>query len=409
MAACENYPPLRPIEILPAEYDGREILVVHDPAGQAVGTMAISPATLFILSLLDGEHSPAQIQEAFDKQFGQALPREQLDGLIEQLDQAFYLDSAHFAEHLATLKDAYLAAPTRRSEDEALLGADEDGLEPTLKRLLADNERAQPTNHAGRLVGLVAPHLDFDRGQACYADVYGLLAEHKKARRFVILGTNHFGQAISVTATCKDFETPLGTTRTDRDFIDALESRCDIDLCADEYDHKREHSVELQVLMLQHVLGAGNFEIVPVLCSDPSYGMSMSTRDDGKCDLQIVGEQLRELIGGDSGETIVIAGADLSHVGPRFGDDCELDERFLAKVGQKDQSIIDAVLANDAGRFIETLIGDENSTRICSVGCLFGLMTALPGAQAELLRYHQAIDEPSGTGVTCASIVFWDH
>ena len=408
MPAFEPYPSLRPVEVLPADYNGQQVLVVHDPAGQAAGTMAISGPTLFILSLLDGENGPEQIQVAFGSQFGRVLPRQQLDDLIEQLDEALYLDSARFAEHLAAQMVAYQAAPTRRSDNAEALGAEKDGLAPTLQRLLADNERIQPQTQRSVLLGLVAPHLDFARGQACYADVYGLLVERARARRFVILGTNHFGQATSVVATRKDFETPLGTTQTDHDFIDALGARCGFDLCACESDHQREHSVELQVLMLQHVLGASNFEIVPVLCSDPCQAASRMSHNGRSADLQVFGERLSELIRRDGGETIIIAGADLSHVGPRFGDDCDLQDAFLAEVGRKDRDTIDAILAGDPARFLETLTSHENSTRICSVGCLYGLMTALPGAEAELLRYHQAVDEPSWTGVTCASITFWD-
>lgn len=408
MPASEAYPSLRPVEVLPAEYDGQSVLVVHDPAGQASGTLAVSSATLFILSLLDGENGPEQIQEAFGKQFGQALPLAQLDGLVAQLDQALYLDSERFVEHLAAQKAAYQAAPTRLSGNEELLGAEEDGLAATLTRLLANNERILPQAHKGRLIGLVAPHLDFDRGQACYADVYGLLAERKQARRFVILGTNHFGQATSVVVTRKDFETPLGITRTDGDFIDTLGSRCGIDLCAFEADHQREHSVELQVLMLQHVLGTANFEIVPVLCCDPSHKASQASHNGGNFNLQVFGERLGELIREDDDETIVIAGADLSHVGPRFGDDCDLEDAFLDEVGRKDRSTIDAILGGDPARFLKALASHENSTRVCSVGCLYGLMTALSGAEAELLRYHQAVDESGGTGVTCASMAFWD-
>lgn len=408
MPSSEAYPSLRPVEVLPAEYDGQQVLVVHDPAGQASGTLAISPATLFLLSLLDGKNSPEQIQEAFGKQFGQELPRARLEGLVAQLDEALYLDSKRFAEHLAAQSAAYLTAPTRRSENEEVLGAEEDGLSATLQRLMANNERVRPQSHEGKLVGLVAPHLDFDRGQACYADVYGLLAEYRQARRFVILGTNHFGQATFVTATRKNFETPLGITRTDREFINALESRCEIDLCAFEADHQREHSIELQVLMLQHVLGSANFEIVPILCSDPSHSANKAARNGRDYDLQVFGKRLGELIRSEGDETIIIAGADLSHVGPRFGDNCDLEDTFLAEVGRKDRSTIDAILAGDPGRFLKTLASHENSTRICSVGCLYGLMTALPDAKAELLRYYQAVNEPSGTGVTCASIAFWD-
>jgi hypothetical protein len=303
--------------------------------------------------------------------------------------------------------EAYRTAPTRQSADATTLGADGDGLSQTLQRLLQENERVRPRGTCGRVVGLIAPHLDYARGQRCYADVYGLLAESEPPRRAVILGTNHFGQATSVVATGKDFETPLGTTRTDRAFLDELQRRCRCDLTGHEFDHQREHSVELQVIILQHVLGPENFQIVPVLCPDPCGPTGTLPYDRRGVDLRVFAEQLGDMVRSAGPGTMVIAGADLSHVGPRFGDDRELDDTFLKEVEHLDQQALEALASGDPAAFLQTLMGHGNQTRICSVGCLYTLTAALAWAKPELLRYHQAVDPDSGTGVTCASMVFW--
>ena len=47
---------------------------------------------------------------------------------------------------------------------------------------------------------------------------------------------------------------------------------------------------------------------------------------------------------------------------------------------------------------------DENPTRVCSAGCIFALKAALPEAKAQVLRYHQAVDQESQAGVTCAAV-----
>lgn len=408
MPLSRPYPRLRPVEVFPGEHEGQQVLVVHDPSGLAVSPITVSPAGLFIFSLLDGKNGPEEIQAAFRQQFGAALGFSQLENLVQQLDAAFYLDSVGFLEHLQGLMAEYRAAPARRSA-ESLVEPGE-GQEPTaevLTRLFRENEPAISRKDEARIVGLVAPHLDYARGQPCYADVYSLLHEGCTAKRFVILGTNHFGQATSVVATGKDFATSLGTTATDRRFIELLSERCATDLCEFEFDHQREHSVELQVMLLQHVLGAGNFQIVPVLCHDPCGPTGTAPYDGNGVDLRVFAEALRDVVRDDPDDTIIIAGADLSHIGTRFGDQRDLDDEFLKEVESKDQSALQAVSSGDADAFLQAVKEHGNSTRICSTGCLFTLMTALPRARAEVLRYHQASDRPSGTCVTCASIVLW--
>ena len=106
-------------------------------------------------------------------------------------------------------------------------------------------------------------------------------------------------------------------------------------------------------------------------------------------------------------ETIIVAGADLSHIGPRFGDDRELDEAFLTEIERQDQLTLEAVTSGTARDFLQSVTGRDNRTRICSTGCLYTIMTALPETEIELLRYHQAVDPNNGTGVTCASLVLW--
>ncbi len=403
-----DHPRLRPIEVFPFEDEGRQMLLVHDPAGLAAGQIAISPPALVVLSLLDGDHDRDAIREAFSERTGQPLPAEQLDQFIRHLDDAFFLDSEAFAAHFAAMVEAYRSAPARVSPDAASYGADGEGLPAMFQKLLSGCGVALTGAPGRRLAGLVAPHLDYPRGGPCYADAYGILATADPPRRVVILGTNHFGRATSVVATRKDFQTPLGTTRTDRAFLDGLEARCGHDLCEHEFDHQREHSVDLQVLLLQHVFGPDRFEIVPVLCHDPCGPTGTAAYDGQGCDLRVFAEALGELVRESDVPTLLIAGADLSHVGRRFGDDRDLEPRFLAEIERCDREALDAVVARQGDRFVDTLRSRNNRTRVCSAGCIYALMTALPEAQPELLRYHQAVHPEADTAVTCSAVAFWE-
>ncbi len=121
-------------------------------------------------------------------------------------------------------------------------------------------------------------------------------------------------------------------------------------------------------------------------------------RDFGKC--------LRNCLEDDFEDTLVIAGADLSHIGGQFGDDRVIDESFQVEVEKSDRKVLEYLAANDAESFLQHVRDTENPTRICSVGCMYAAMSALGDTSVKVLRYHQAIDGDGQVGVTCAAAAF---
>lgn len=405
MPSSPEYPRIRSVEAFPADEEGITFAVM-DPTGIAETPLSLSRAAMFVLGLMDGCRSVEEIRKAFLQSTGQVLPAGQLELMIQQLDAAHYLDSPRFAEHYNRMVAAYRMLPVRESLDPASLGAADGGLPQLLDELL-DHEMPELPDVTARLVGLVAPHLDYPRGAPNYARAYGILRQCPPPERIIVLGTNHFGQATGPVATRKHFRTPLGTTRTDAAFIKALEHRLGVDLCEREFDHKREHSVELQLLICQHLLGCEAFELVPILCHDASTPSGTAPYDGQGADLADLGRAMAESIDEDDRTTLVIAGADLSHIGFRFGDECDLDVPFLREIEQHDLAALGALCGPGEELFLDYVRQQENRTRICSTGCLYTLSVALRGARRQLLGYHQAIDADSGTGVTSCAMAFW--
>lgn len=398
-------PRLRPVEARPLRTDDGQITIhVHDPAQHAAGTLSVSPGAYFLMTHMDGEHTLEQIEAVFAAQFGHPLGADQLSKVVEQLSRARFLDDHVFADYYRGLVDDYRRSPTRRMGDGPVFG--ETGaadLAQRLEEMLAGGT----VHHSARpLTGLIVPHLDFARGAPCYADGYRTLAAHNVARRFVVLGTNHFGQASAVTSTEKDFTTPLGTLPNDRDFLERLQSRLGTDLRHHEVDHAREHSIELQVLVLQQVFGGNGVCFVPFLCPSPCGPTGTLPYDGQGVDLRTFAETLRQCLDEDGTPTCLIAGADLSHVGRFFGDDRDLGQAFLEQVAREDRKFLAAVLTGDAEGMVTRTTECGNPTRLCSVGCIHALLVALPEATAELLRYHQAVVSDWQNCVTCAAVSF---
>lgn len=92
-----DYPRPRPVEAFSVSVENATRIYLRDPQNYATEWLLLPPATYFILSHFDGQHSLPDIQEAFTRQFSQVLPGEQLRSLIAQLDACYYLDSERFA------------------------------------------------------------------------------------------------------------------------------------------------------------------------------------------------------------------------------------------------------------------------------------------------------------------------
>jgi AmmeMemoRadiSam system protein B len=384
--------------------DGEVAIQVHDPTQHALGTFTLTPPAFFLLTQMDGDHTLTEIEAAFASQFGQTLPAEKLTNIIAQLSEARLLEDEVFDEYYQRLVDEYRQAPTRvmRGGQQFETG-DQTQLGEQLDQMLNDG---QAHDCPGPARGLIVPHLDFPRGAPCYADGYRTLAEHCPAQRFVILGTNHFGQAMTVSATGKDFATPLGTLPNDRDFLDRVQTQLSADLCEHELDHAREHSVELQVLLLQHLFADRDIRFVPFLCTTPCGPGGVQPTDGNGLNLKSFADALRQCLEQDDVPTCIIAGADLSHIGRFFGDDHDLEQPWLEQVAEGDRKFLAHVLTGNAEALASHVTSTGNPTRFCSVGCIYTLLTALPESKPSLLRYHQAVVKDWENCVTCATLTF---
>lgn len=397
---AEPRPKLRAIEAFRAPEAGPGMINLRDPSGLAPVTLTVSEAVVFILAHFDGRHTLDQIRAAYARQFHQPLPPAKLEGIVSHLREAYLLDDETFEAYYQDLVEEYAGRPARTMRSAAELGVDKN-IARILDALMAGVKSRDGDLH---VAGLIAPHLDYPRGAPCYAAAYAPLRNRPVPKRIIILGTNHFGRSSSVVATGKDFETPLGTTKTDVEFLEQLETRCG-DLRRFEFDHQREHSVELQVIWCQHLFGSDRFCMVPILCPDPCGSAGIAPRDDDDVDLRDFAKALSECIKLDGKDTLLIAGADLSHVGAHFGDQRKLDDTFLSEVRDRDHRVLQALEEGDSDAFLARVAQDDNPTRMCSAGCIFALMTALPGAKARLVKYHQSVHEESQTGVTCAAML----
>jgi AmmeMemoRadiSam system protein B len=398
----ERRPKLRPgIDVGRFPRTSAGMVTLYDSGGLSSAAVSVSRAALWFIGRFTGSHTLQDIAQEFLRETGQLIENGTLERLVDQLDRCLFLESPAFEAHYAALVKQYRSLPARPSLP---MGLPEDprALKAMLDEILADTDVVE---HDATVVGLIAPHLDYTRGRPCYASAYAQVAQRPAPRRIVILGTNHSPRTFVPVATGRDYTTPLGQTHTDLAFIERIEQRCG-DLRRCEFDHVREHSVELQLVWCQHLFGADRFDVVPVICPDPDTTADAFPFAQETATVFDFADALRDVLGEDDRDTLVIAAADLSHVGQAFGDQQPLREEFLAEIREHDRVALDHVGTNDPDAFLHHFKSAGNPTKVCSVGCIYSLMKALPAARATILRYHQAVTQEAHTGVTCAAAVF---
>jgi hypothetical protein len=369
--------------------------------------VCLPPETAPILSLFDGQNSLLDIQAAYVRRFGTLLFREQLVEVIRSLDEHYLLESPRFAAHRMAVEEGFRRARTRAA---SLAGksypADGDTLRRQLDSYFSAAEgpgTTAPTPSASRLAGVVLPHIDFARGGPCYAWGYREIEGGPPPDRWVILGTVHAPITRAFALTRKDFETPLGAVETDQEVLDRLLAAVGESCLEDEPAHRGEHSIEFQAVFLRHRMSRqGGIRIVPILCG--SLQRFVEERRSPAQDSEIEGfvAGLRDTLAAVGGRSLILASADLAHVGPRFGDPRAMTPGQLREVGEADREMLAAVEAGDAEAFFQAVSRDGDRRRICGLPPIYMMLRVLGGARGRLLRYSQWPD-PQGA-VTFAAV-----
>jgi AmmeMemoRadiSam system protein B len=413
----DDYPRIRPVEAFPIQQEGKRLICLKDPQHFAQ-PLLVSPATYFIFSHLDGQHTLIDIQEAYCRRFGDLLFSEDLRKILDLLDHHFYLDGRRFLEHREKIVEEFSRLPIRPP---AHIGGVYQDEPERLRAQLEGYFNAPDGPGAPRLEGqrpapkaLVAPHIDFHRGGDCYAWAYKQLAESEGADLYILLGTSHSGGSNPFTATLKDFATPVGVVETDKDFVRELERDYSGDLFAEEHLHRIEHSIEFQVVFLQYLADAKArllgekrpFKIAPILVS--SFHLMVQSGAPPERDPQIANflRALKRLVEKEGRRVCLIAGVDLAHVGAQFGDQHPITPDFLKWVGDEDRRLIEKLGALDGAGFFHEIAKDQDRRRICGFAPLYSLIHLLDGARGRNLKYSQAFTGETGSAVTFTSMVF---
>ncbi len=393
----EEKPRLRPdLQVRPWSHNGQKGLLLQDPLREE-GALFLSDGAVLVLPHLDGSHSIRDIQVVLTRQLGQIIPSSDIEQLIHVLSENLFLQDQRFHSFLNEQIRRYRANPYRPS----LLAGNGYPEQPEALRAYLDNlfneaPAWQPQELPQGLRGVVAPHIDLERGKTTYAHIFGLLRELPPADLYVVLGVNHhFYSDNPFIFTSKAYHTPLGEIATDEEGLSWFQNELDWDIFEGELAHLKEHSVEFPALLLRYIYPEQPFRMIALLSN-------FVFLEDPRIDRFI--EALRRFLSVAGQRVVLLASVDFSHVGPMFGGSRDLTPSDADRVRQRDLKTLQLLASGQADAFYWDVMGDGNARHIDALGACYVLLRALEPVKGNLIHYGQAF-HPNNT-VTFAGLTF---
>jgi len=215
---------------------------------------------------------------------------------------------------------------------------------------------------------LILPHAGYRySGQTAAYGIKQIIG--KKFRRVVVMGPSH-RSAMENMASVPDvthYGTPLGEVPLDTAFITALKKHPFFQTLP--YVHEGEHSVQIEVPLLQRALG--EFSLVPIVVGQADLASSRK-----------MASVLASLI---DEETLVVASSDFTHFGPNYGYVPFRDD-VPARLKALDMGAYEHIEKKDPEGLYNYL--DTTGDTICGSRPIAILLSMLPAeSQAHLLKY----------------------
>jgi AmmeMemoRadiSam system protein B len=238
------------------------------------------------------------------------------------------------------------------------------------------------TEYSEKIFGAVCPHAGYMYSGPIATHSFSAIAR-QDFELAIILGPNHWGIGCDI-ATLKDcqWESPLGNVEVDSDSakrINQISKLVEIDF----FSHTREHSIEVQIPMLQYFYKK-NFKILPIALNNQEYEFALE-----------VGSAVAKLA--TKKKSIIIGSSDFTHY----------EENEYAH--SQDKALIEPILEMDVDKFYKVL--RDRRVTACGYGAIASTMVAckeLGAKKGRLLQYATSGDVTGDKSsvVGYASIVF---
>lgn len=223
-------------------------------------------------------------------------------------------------------------------------------------------DQVTPQPLEGELIGLISPHAGYVYSGQVAAYAYAQLRS-KTFSKVVVVSPVHRMYTGRFAVTDKAYyETPLGLVPVDADLVQAIERNVELNRVSQDM----EHSLEIQLPFLQHVLG--DFTLAPIMMGEQDWESASE-----------LGHALAQAIGQE--RVLLVASTDLSHF------------HSYSEAVRLDQIVLDRITAYDPEGLVRALT--MHKAEACGGGPVSAVMLAareLGANRAVLLKYMNSGD-----------------
>jgi AmmeMemoRadiSam system protein B/AmmeMemoRadiSam system protein A len=241
-------------------------------------------------------------------------------------------------------------------------------------------------------MALISPHAGYRFSGRAAAAGYARL-RGQDIRRVIVLAISHHYPLRGVSIPdVTHFETPLGLIPVDSAAVTRLRRSAVVGAVAEA--ESEEHSLEMQLPLLQHVLPA--FKLVPVLVG--------SMRD---ADYLGVAAALADIV---DQHTLVVASSDFTHRGANYGYEVpEGKGTVQERLARVDDGSIEQILKLSRRGLLAH--ADKTGTTICGlhpIALLLELLGRFPGSKGQIVQRYTSGDVTSdwSSSVTYVDVAF---
>ena len=249
----------------------------------------------------------------------------------------------------------------------------------------------------GALLGGIVPHAGWVYSGAVAGKVLAALAASGGASTVVIFGAMHQrrgGQACMFGSGA--WETPAGRIEIDERLAERVLGHSGL-IVNDPYAHEQEHSIEVQVPLLQQVLP--ECKLLPILVPPVDTAAE-------------VGRAVAGTVDSYGSEAVFIGSTDLTHYGPSYGVTSHGTgpEGITWAKQVNDRRMIDLILALEANGVVPEAAEHHNACGAGAVAATLAAVKRLGATEAALLEHTTSAEVMSSPhtqdAVGYAGIVF---
>lgn len=375
------------LDFMPSPDPTRPGLVIRDPYQYSDAVLIVPTPLIPCLDCFDGTQTELDLRAELVRITGQIQVGEAERNLFDSLDEAGFLENETY-QRLRAAREAEFASEAKRTP--IFAGSAYPAERDTLANLLAD--KVGTPQGLDSTIAIAAPHASPDGGWRTYRAAYQSLLPLEQAadKVFVLLGTSHYGAPDRFGLTQKNFVTPYGEARTENALVSELTNAANGAIKLEDYCHAVEHSLEFQVVFLQHLYGP-DVRILPILCGPFVKSIYEGGLPEGNENVRRFLDALAEINTREQKRLFWVLGVDMAHIGRRYGDGVVVQANAgeMLAVEEKDRRRISQLSVGDADAYWELVQQNNDDLKWCGASPFYTFLRTMPPVTGKLLDYHQ--------------------